>query len=32
MALEFGGDPGVNARASAESWARVLSFLEESLG
>jgi dienelactone hydrolase len=31
MALEFGGGPAANARASADAWAKVLEFLKQSL-
>jgi dienelactone hydrolase len=32
MALDFGGSPGANARASSDSWAKMLSFLADALG
>jgi dienelactone hydrolase len=32
MALEFGGSPEANARASADSWKKMLRFLEDALG
>lgn len=32
MGLDFGGSPEANARASADAWAKMLRFLEESLG
>lgn len=32
MALDFGGSPEANARASADSWAKMLRFLADNLG
>ncbi|MBN2026454.1 MAG: acyl-CoA thioesterase/BAAT N-terminal domain-containing protein [Actinobacteria bacterium] len=32
MALDFGGNPGANARASVDSWEKMLRFLADNLG